>query len=260
MRITKLVFASIVALLMLIVSACSSATSKTDDELGKIKSAGVLNIGIEAAYPPFNYYNNKNQIIGFDVDIAKEVGKRMGVKINFVATPWDSIIGGLLANKYDAVISSMAITPEREKKVDFTDPYYHTGSQLFVPNNSTITDPTKISGRKIGVSIGTTFEKKARELGANLTTYKNDLLAFQDLQAGRTEGVITDTAVGANIIKAQNYPFKMLGQPLLQSAAGIAINKNQKSLQSAINKALNDMVKDGTYDKISKQWFGINIH
>lgn len=262
MKPLRSIVVALVMLSLLILSACSGASnesSASDDTLSKVKKTGVLQVGIEGAYPPFNYYDSNNKMVGFDVDITNEIAKRMGVKANFIATPWDSIIGGLLSKKYDIILSSMSITEERKKKVDFSKPYYSTGSQLFVRNDSKLTDPTKIKGLNIGVSIGTTFEQKGRELGANLKTYKNDYLAFQDLANGRIDGVITDTAVGLNMIKEKNYPFKALGKPLLQSQAGIAIRKEDDALTNEINKHLDDMFNDGTYEKISKKWFGTDI-
>ncbi len=241
--------------------AASATQNQSEDlgVLGKIKSSGTITVGIEGAYPPYNFFNDKNELEGFDVDLTNELAQRMGVKVNFVATPWDSIIAGLLAKKYDVVISSMAITVERKKKIDFTEPYYHSGMQLFVPDSSDITDPYKIKGRKIGVTIGTTFEKKGKELGAELVTYKNDNLCFQDMQNGRIEGVITNRNLGARIIKEKQYPFKPIGDLLLKDGAGIALNQNEEALKNELNKHLADMLKDGTYEKISLKWFDRDI-
>lgn len=235
--------------------------NKDSGILANIKKKGVIEIGIEGAYPPFNYFDESNKLVGFDVDIANEITKRMGVKPNYVPTPWDTIIGGLISKKYDIIISSMAITDERKQKVDFTDPYYHTGAQLFVnANNSDIKDPEKdIKGKKIGVAIGTTFEKKATELGATVVNYKSDLLTFQDLANKRVEGVITDKAVGSRMIKEKGYEFKPVGGMMFQDAAGITLNKNQEALKADINKQLKAMMEDGTYAAISKKWFGDDI-
>lgn len=229
--------------------------------LADIKKKGVIDIGIEGAYPPFNYFDESNKLIGFDVDVANEITKRMGVKPNYVATPWDTIIGGLQTKKYDIIISSMAITEERKQKVDFTDPYYHTGAQLFVNEDySEIKDPKKdIKGKKIGVAIGTTFEKNATELGATVVNYKSDLLTFQDLANNRVVGVITDKAVGSRMIKEKGYPFKAVGSMLYEEAAGITLNKHEEALKAEINKQLKAMMEDGTYEEISKKWFGKDI-
>ncbi|MED4582289.1 ABC transporter substrate-binding protein [Brevibacillus choshinensis] len=266
----RMIVGLVLALFTLLLSACGgketgsteapkSNETETAGVLGKIKTSGTINIGIEGAYPPFNFYNDKNELEGFDVDITNEIAKRMGVKPNYIATPWDSIIAGLLSKKYDIILSSMAITEERKKKVDFTDPYYHTGAQLFILESSAIASSTDIKGRKIGTAMGTTFEKKANELGAELVTYKNDMLSFQDMANGRVEGVITDRGVGARIIKEKSYPFKPIGDPLLKDAAGIALNKNEEALRVELNKHLEQMFNDGTYEQISKKWFDQDI-
>jgi ABC-type amino acid transport substrate-binding protein len=253
----KFILVIVLVLIASLAAACGKSASK--DALGQMKSSGTLNVGIEGAYPPFNSVNGKNELEGFDVDITNEIAKRMGLKVNFVITPWDTIIAGLLAKKYDIILSSMAITDERKQKVDFSDPYYSTGSTLFVPNDTTLTDPKIIKDKKIGVTIGTTFEKKATELGAILTTYKNDNLAFQDLSNGRLDGILTDKAVGANLVKAKNYPVKILGEPLLIEKAGITLNKDETGLKDEMNKHLKAMMSDGTYEQISTKWFGQDI-
>ncbi|WML48446.1 transporter substrate-binding domain-containing protein [Neobacillus sp. PS3-34] len=267
----KPIFIFMALCLIMMLAACGSSSKTTSNGgegakkdsgiLADIKKKGVIDIGIEGAYPPFNYFDGNNKLIGFDVDIANEITKRMGVKPNYVPTPWDTIIGGLLTKKYDIILSSMAITEERKQKVDFTDPYYHTGAQLFVNgDNSDIKDPEKdIKGKKIGVAIGTTFEKKATELGANVVNYKSDLLTFQDLANKRVEGVITDKAVGSRMIKEKGYGFKSVGGMMFQDAAGITLNKHEEALKAEINKQLKSMMDDGTYAEISKKWFGEDI-
>ncbi|WP_205439595.1 transporter substrate-binding domain-containing protein [Peribacillus alkalitolerans] len=267
----KTIIFALTLCLVFMLAACgksekSTSNGKQDEKkdtgvLAEIQKAGVIDIGIEGAYPPFNYFDESNKLIGFDVDIADEITKRMGVKPNYVPTPWDTIIGGLLTKKYDIILSSMSITEERKQKVDFTDPYYHTGAQLFVNEDYTeIKDPaTDIKGKKIGVGIGTTFEKKATELGASVVAYKSDLLTFQDLANKRVVGVITDKAVGARMIQEKGYPFKTVGDMLIQDAAGITLNKNEEALKAEINKHLKGMMEDGTYEEISKKWFGEDI-
>lgn len=262
----KKLFMGMALCLTFMLAACGSekSTSTGGKDLGvlaEIKEKGQIEIGIEGAYPPFNYFDENNELIGFDVDIANEITKRMGVKPNYVATPWDTIIGGLLTKKYDIILSSMAITEERLEKVDFTDPYYHTGAQLFVKKDYTeIKDPEKdIKGKKIGVAIGTTFEKKANELGATVVNYKSDLLTFQDLANDRIVGVITDKAVGARMIKEKGYEFMTVGDMLIKEDAGITLNKNEEALKAEINKHLKAMMEDGTYEEISQKWFGEDI-
>lgn len=250
------------ALSVVLLAGCGAkepASTLGNGVLDKILAEKKMNVGIEGAFPPFNYFNDKNQLEGFDVDITNELAKRMGVEAHYVATPWESILAGLLSKKYDIIISSMTITEERQQKVDFTEPYYRTGAQLFVPESSTITDPTNIKGVKIGVSIGTTFEEKAKELGADMVTYKSDLLTFEDMKNGRVQGVITDKVVGASIIKEKGYAFKPVGELFDSEEIGIALNKNEEAFLQEINKHLKAMMEDGTYEKISQKWFNGDI-
>ncbi|HSO58821.1 MAG TPA: transporter substrate-binding domain-containing protein [Paenisporosarcina sp.] len=245
---------------LLVVAGCSQGDAKSDNALENIEESKVIRVGIEGAYPPFNYYNDKNELEGFDVDIANEIASRMGVEVEYVVTPWDSIIGGLLSDKYDVIISSMAITEERKEKVDFTEPYYRTGAQLFALEDSEMVDAnTDVKGKNIGVSTGTTFTEKVEELGGTAKLYKNDFLAFQDLANGRIDGVITDKAVGSRLILENDYPAKAIGDILYDEVAGITLNKNQEDLLKEISKHIEELDADGTYKEISMKWFGENI-
>ncbi|MGE5704639.1 MAG: transporter substrate-binding domain-containing protein [Clostridia bacterium] len=251
---------SIVSLLAIAVSGCGSKDNASGaDQLEKIKKAGAIRIAIEGSYPPYNYFNDKNEMIGFDVDVANELGKRMGVKSDIISTPWDSMIGSLVADKFDIIISDMAITEERKKKVDFSDPYFYTGQVLFVPAESPIAAPQDIKGKKIGGQIGANAIDVGTKLEANMVPYKTDYLAFEDLSFNRVEGVITDKGVGSAISKEKNYPIKIVGDVLLEENAGITLNKGQDALRTEINKALEAMRGDGTMAKISDKWFGRDI-
>jgi len=257
-------FLYLMMLMLMMVTVACGLNKKGDDEksaLQEVKEKGVINVGIEGAYPPFNFYNNSNELEGFDVDITNEIAKRMDVKVNFIATPWDSIIGGLLSKKYEIIISSMAITEERKQKVDFTEPYYRTGAQLFAPANTDMKDAkTDLKGKKIGVVTGTTFTKEVERLGGEPVLYKSDLLSFQDLANGRIDGAITDKAVGGNIIVENDYDAVAVGDILYDEVAGITVNKGETELVKEIDHHIKEMVKDGTYGDISKKWFGTSIY
>lgn len=236
---------------------CSSGEGK--DSFDRVESSGTLRVGIEGAYPPFNSFDSNNNLVGFDVDISNEIAERLGVEAEFVPTPWDSIIGGLNAGKYEIVISSLTITEERAQKVDFTVPYYHTGTQIFAPGANTIVSTDDLAGLNIGVTLGTTFEGMALERGAKVTTYKSDQLAMEDLDTGRIDGVITDGPVGLAIISARGYDIVTVGDRISNPAAGIAVDKGQEKLLDAVNGALEAMQADGSYEEISKKWFGADI-
>jgi ABC-type amino acid transport substrate-binding protein len=250
-------------LLVLIMAACGGDKevegSVVGETLKNIKSEGEIRIAMEGAYPPYNFINKSNQLEGFDVDFAQEVAKRLGVKAVLLPNPWDSMIPALTSKKFDIIVSDMAITEERKKKVDFSDPYFTTGNQLFVPKDSSIKVKEDIKGKKIGVTISTTAADMVTELGADVKLYKNDFLAFEDLTNGRLEGVATDQGVGAQIILDKKSTLVTIEGLLNTEEAGITIRKEDDDLRKEINQIISDMQKDGTYEEISKKWFGKDI-
>jgi len=250
-----------ITLILLVATGCgtSKSNSAATTTLDRIKADGKLTYAMSGQYPPFNFYNEKNQLTGFDVEIGQEIAKRINVKPSPVATEWDGIIAGLVASKFDMILGSMAITDERLQKVDFSTPYYRSGAQVIVPADSSISGGADLKGKTIGVVLGTTYEKKARELGATVKTYKGDPDAFNDMRNGRLDAVITDKIVGLNAIKKNNYPFKLAGDLLYVEKMGIAIRKDSPKLLEAVNNALAKMMEDGTYKQISEKYFSADI-
>jgi ABC-type amino acid transport substrate-binding protein len=254
-KTVKTMVAAISALTVL--AGCS--TDSSSNAMDKVIDSGVLRAGIEGAYPPFNSFDSNNELVGFDVDITNAIAEKMGVEVEYVPTPWDTIIGGLTAGKYDIVISSLTITEERAQKVEFTNPYYHTGTQIFAPADTTITSTDDLSGFVVGVTLGTTFEQMALDRGAEVRTYKSDQLAMEDLANGRIDSVITDGPVGLAIVAERGFLILPVGEKISNPAAGIAVNKGEIELLELVNKALADIQADGTYEEISRKWFGSDI-
>ncbi len=236
----------------------STDASASKTHVDKIKESGQLTMAMSGKYPPFNFVNKNNELDGFDVDIAKEIAKRMGVEAKPVTTEWDAIIAGLLTNKYDMILGSMAITEERQKKVDFVQ-YYTSGANVVVPNDSAITGKDDLKGVVVGVALGTTYEKKAREFGAEVKTYSSSVDTFTDMSNNRVKAVIADKLIAANAIKEKGFPFKLVGEPLYDEKCGIAVSKDDTALKDELEKILEAMRQDGTYTKISEKWFGIDI-
>ncbi|MGJ7912093.1 transporter substrate-binding domain-containing protein [Neobacillus sp. LXY-1] len=259
----KYLFAIGAIFFIMIMAACGASKetkgSADGGTLKAIKDKGEIKIAIEGAYPPYNYINKSNEIEGFDVDISNEVAKRLGVNPVIVATPWDSMIPALMGKKFDIIISDMAITEERKKKVSFSNNYFTTGNQLFVPQGSPIKVPKDMKNKKIGVTISTTAAEMATKNGADVKLYKNDFLAFEDLSAGRLDGVATDQGVGAKIIIDRHYTFHAVNGLLNTEKAGMTIRKEDHELRKEINKVIAEMQKDGSFEAISKKWFGKDI-
>jgi len=251
----------LVTLILLAATGCSAAKSNSEPTttLDRIKADGKLTYAMSGQYPPFNFYNEQNQLTGFDVEIGQEIAKRMDVKPAPIATEWDGLIAGLTTSKFDMILGSMAITDERLQKVDFSSPYYRSGAQVIVPTDSNISSGADLKGKTVGVVLGTTFETKARELGATVKTYKGDPDAFNDMVNGRLDAVISDKIVGLSAINKNHYAFKLAGNLLYEEKMGIAIRKDSPKLLEAVNNALGKMMEDGTYQQISEKYFKADI-
>ncbi len=218
-------------------------------------------VALTGKYPPFSFYNESGDLVGFDVDVSKEVARRLGLKPEIITTEWDGILAGLLAKRYDAIIGSMAITPEREKKVNFSRPYYVSGAQLFIHQNDRerihSIDDLPASAR-VGVVLGTTFEHYLTQNYPDLevVTYKSDVYNFQEMLNERLVGFVSDRLVGMYQIKKAGMPFVPAGPLLYKERMGIPVHPDRTDLLRRINQALLAMEQDAFFDTLHEKWFG----
>lgn len=252
-----------IAAAVLVALATLAAAPAHADELAGVKAAGEIKIAMTGQYPPFNFVNEKNEVVGFDAAIGRGIAERMGVKGTIVTTAWDGIIAGLLAKKYDTIVGSMTITPEREKVVDFVGPYYHAGRAVFVGEGSTVKTLDDLKGKTIGVTLGETHEKWAREKGGwTIRTYKGLPELMLELKGGRVDAIVVDNIPVMVAIKKTGDKIRRLDTPNIEGgsvAIGIAIRKDNPELKAAMQKALDAMMADGTYNKIAMEWVGSDI-
>ncbi|MDP2733378.1 MAG: transporter substrate-binding domain-containing protein [Hoeflea sp.] len=230
------------------------------EEQEAIKEKGVLRISMSGAYPPFNFVNEKNEVVGFDAAIGTEIAKRMGLEAEIVTTAWDGIIGGLLANKYDAIVGSMSITEERSKVVDFVGPYYTTKRAIFTKAGSPITSVSQLGDVTIGVTLGETHEQWANEQGYNVKTYKGLPELLLELENGRVDAIIADSV--AVILAAKESGRDLVALNDLETeavGAGIAIRQGNPMLKAEMQAALDAIQADGTYVEIANEWVGGDI-
>lgn len=264
-RLIVLILA-ILASAVLILSGCTTKEEPKTESASqepKIKTIkeGVLTAGSDVAYPPFEYQDeNTQEIVGFDVDLIKEIGRRIGLEVQIQPAAFDTIIQALNAGKYDCVISAMTITNERKQQVDFSDPYIDSNQSLAVRKGSDIRKLEDLKGKVVGVQRGTTGELKAQELKEQygikeIKSYDDTLMAFEDLKAGRVDAIVNDLPVTAYLVK-KDPVFEIVAEIPTGEQYGIAVRKDSKELLEAINKALREMREDGTYDKIYEKWFG----
>ncbi|MDK2014398.1 MULTISPECIES: transporter substrate-binding domain-containing protein [unclassified Deinococcus] len=223
---------------------------------------GVLKIGMEGTYAPFTYKDDKGNLTGFDVDIARAVAAKLGLKAEFVLTEWSGILAGLQANKYDVIVNQVGITAERQKTIGFSKPYAYSSPQIIVKKTGSFAPKTlaDLKGKRVGVGLGSNFEKQLRDAGGiNVVTYPGAPEYLADLAAGRLDAAFNDRLLVGYLIKSQNLPVRgagVIGDP---EAVGIAMKKTNTSLKAAVDKALLQLKADGTYAKISRKWFGQDV-
>ena len=229
-----------------------------------------IRIGVEGAYPPFSSMTSDGQLVGFDIDIAMALCEQMEAECTLVAQDWDGIIPALLARKYDAIIASMSITEERKKKVAFSDKYYNTPAKFARKKGSGIEiSKAGLAGKIVGVQRATTHDNFiSAEFGdtVEIKRYATQDEAYLDAVAGRVDLLLADSVAMADGFLATDNgkDWEFVGPDYSEvkyfgEGAGIAIRKKNPELKDAMQKALDDMMADGTYTKIAMEWIGSDI-
>jgi len=228
--------------------------------------AADLRIGLNPAYEPFESKTPSGEIVGFDVDIANALCAQIKRKCVFVESEWDSIIPGLLSKKFDLIVSSMSITPERARVVDFTHRYYKTPSAIVVKKGVKYDGPASLKGMKIGVLKASTQEKWAlgelKPAGVTVVPYQSQDQVYLDIQAGRLDGTVADKVEvnGGFLRKPEGKDYGYVGHDQYEpkyygEGIGIALRKGQGDLKQQLNDAIDAIRKNGTYDQIAKKYF-----
>lgn len=223
-------------------------------------AAQTLRFATEASYPPFEFVDSDNKIQGFDVDLANALCKEIDATCTFTNQAFDSLIPSLKFRRFDAVMAGMDITPEREKQVLFSTPYYEN-SALFIGQKGKYASIDALKGKKVGVQNGTTHQKFIMDKHPEITTVPYDSYqnARLDLQNGRIDAVFGDNAVVTEWLKANDklaaVGDKVTDKDYFGTGLGIAVRQGNTALQQKFNTALEKVKKDGTYDSIYKKWF-----
>ncbi|WP_058912746.1 histidine ABC transporter substrate-binding protein HisJ [Entomohabitans teleogrylli] len=231
-----------------------------------------LRIGTDPTYAPFEMKNNKGELIGFDIDLAKEMCKRIEAQCSFVENPLDALIPSLKAKKVDIIVSSLSITEKRLQEIAFTDKLYAANSRLVVAKGSSI-EPTleALKGKRVGVLQGTTQETYGNThwaaKGVEIVSYQGQENIYADLAAGRIDAAFQDeVAASEGFLKhpaGKDYQFggpSIKDEKIFGVGTGFGLRKEDKELLEALNKAFADMRADGTYQKLSDKYFNFDIY
>lgn len=226
-------------------------------------SASSLRVGMDASYAPFGSQNvDTKEYEGFDVDIIRAIAAEEKMPIEIRNLNFDGLIPALTTGDLDIVINDMTITDERKRSVDFSKPYYIAGLGIVVQkDNNDIHSEKDLSGRRVGVSIGSTGEEAARKIpGAQVTTYNAITDAFLDLKNGGVDAVVNDLPVNEYYVAKQGEgTLKTVDTALTKEDLGIAVKKGNTKLLDKINSGLEAIKKNGKYQEIYKKWFGKDV-
>lgn len=230
--------------------------------LNKIQTKGELRVGMEPGYMPFEMKDKKGNVIGFDVDVARTMAKAMGVRLKIVPTAWDGIIGSLITDKFDIIMSGMTITQERNMKINFADPYVVVGQSLLVGKSvdkmhKTVAD-LDISKYTLVTKLGTTADFASRRLfkTAKLKTFDTEAEAVQEVLNGKADIFMYDLPYNVAFMAQKGKGLlNHLDTPLTFEPIGFGIRKGDPDFLNWLNNFLRQIKNDGSYDEMYEKWF-----
>ncbi|MGX1749639.1 amino acid ABC transporter substrate-binding protein [Glutamicibacter protophormiae] len=253
------------AALALSLSACGSSgdnTTSTEgkDALQQIKESGVLTVGTEGTYRPFSY-NEGSELTGYDVEVIKAVGEKMGVEVKFQQTQWDAIFAGLDAGRFDVIANQVAVNPEREAKYLFSEPYtVSTGVIVTKSDNMDITSFESLKGKKTAQSLTSNYYETAKAAGATVEPVEGWAQAVTLLKQGRVDATVNDKLTFLDAQKTHpDDSIKIAAEATEKTDSAVAMRKDETALQGAINDALDQLRVDGELAKISEKYFGEDV-
>jgi cystine transport system substrate-binding protein len=243
--------------------AVASLPAAAGDLLQTVKARGTLKVAMEGTYPPFNYKDQKSgQLAGYDVDVARLLAQRLGVKAEFVTTEWASILAGLASNKYDVIIAQVGINAKREQAFDFSSPYIYSAPMLIVRKDDSAnwTSLQQLKGKRLGAGQGSVYEMQAKAVpGIEVKSYPAAPETLQDLAVGRIDAALNDSLMAAYLLKTTQLPIKAGARVGAIERMGIPFQKGNPQFKQALNQALADAAADGSLQAISMKWFGVDV-
>ncbi|GHV70234.1 basic amino acid ABC transporter substrate-binding protein [Spirochaetia bacterium] len=228
---------------------------------------GVLTVGMEIGYPPMEYYDADGKTpIGFDVQMAKAVAEKMGLKVEFVDTAWDGIFAGVDTGKYDCIMSSVTINPARIAVHNFSKPYVSNTLAMVLMKDTKIAarTPEDCTGLNVAYQEETTSDTYMTDLAEkglkfNPREYEKVMYCFDELKLGRVDVIVTDLLVAYDYIAPADSPFEIVWESPEAEKFGICMKKGNDALTAEIDKALDALFADGTMLKISRDVFGMDL-
>lgn len=223
-------------------------------------------VGLDDNFPPMGFKDEKSEIVGFDVDMAKEAAKRLGREVEFKPIDWSSKEAELKSGRIDVIWNGLNITEDRKKNMAFSKPYMEAKQLIFIPTGSSIKGQADLVGKVVGMQSASTAEinldndKEFAKTLKEVKKYPDCIAALMDMEAGRVDAIITDEIVGRYYMEKKPGKFIALEAPVGPVGTfGIGFRLDDKTLVDEVQKVLDEMRKDGTSGKISQKWFKADI-
>jgi polar amino acid transport system substrate-binding protein len=249
----------------LCLAALHSSAAADDDSLKAVKEKGKLVLGLDDSFPPMGFRNDDNQIVGYDIDLAREVARRLGVELVPQPIDWNAKEQELNTGKIDCIWNGFTITEERQAAMAFTKPYLRNAQVVVVKKGAPYTTLASLKGKKVGLQAGSSAADAlagAKDFRASLkqvVEFKDNLTALMDLEARGVDAVVMDLIVADDNIKRSKKPYAVLKESLAPEVFGVGFRKGDLALRDAVQAALLAMAKDGTVAKVTTRWFGQDI-
>ncbi|WP_347862276.1 amino acid ABC transporter substrate-binding protein [Salimicrobium sp. PL1-032A] len=264
-------------LIMLVLSACGSSDDSSSEGSGnedasgsqeeqslwaQIQEEGVLVVGTEGTYAPYTFHNEEDELTGYDVEVAKEIGKRLDLEVQFEETKWDSMFAGLNNERFDMIANQVGIKPEREEKYSFSTPYTYTSAVLVAQEgNDDIQSFEDLEGATSAQSLTSNYGDIAREYGAEIESVEGFNPAMELLANGRADATVNDRLSVLDFLntRGENAGVEIVDREEDASESAMMFRQGNPELVEAVSGALDEMKEDGTLKEISMEWFNEDV-
>lgn len=247
--------------MLIILCGCSSRTNEKVDLLSKIQEKGVIKIGTEGTYSPNSYHDENGELVGFDVEVGKAIADKLGVKVEFVESEWDSLFAAMDAGRIDIIVNEVEYSDERAEKYDFSDPYTYVHGALLVSNDNEIIQSFEdLEGMKAAQNLTSSWGILAESYGAELVGVNAMDQSIELLKTNRADATLNaETAFSDYLRKHPNEPVKIIALTEETASSVIPVKKGNERLLEEINKAIAELKESGELKAISEKYFGIDV-
>lgn len=260
-------YISSVLLLMVVIALALSGCAKTekDNSWNKVKEKGQFILGLDDSFPPMGYRDENGEIVGFDIDVAKEVFSRLGVELKLQPISWDAKEQELNTGNIDCIWNGLTITEERKEQMLFSEPYMKNRQVLVVKTDSEYTTISELEGKKLGLQAGSSAADalagaaQLKDSLAQVVEFDDNMMALMDLEKGGIDVVLMDEIVARFYIHDQSKNYRLFDQALAGEEYGVGFRKNDQKLMEKVQETLKAMAKDGALAEISRNWFEEDI-